>query len=130
MSSSFALVKFKKTGNIYYTYYNGTSDTICPFLYTAQECYDPKIDCYCAISYGRTLWGQHSSRTFPDNVTDVDDVEIYSDYGGGFYWDGTGSESIKMINPILDEWGELALPNEKSGMPEWVDEFLKSLDNT
>ncbi len=129
MSSAFALVRFKKTGNIYYTYYDGTSDIIFPHLYTAQECYDPKIDCYCAISYGRTLRYRpgYSSWTFPDNVVDLDEVEIYSDYGGGFYWTETGSESIKMINPTLDDFGELVLPNEKPGMPEWADKFLKSL---
>lgn len=129
MSAAWVLVKFKKTGNIYYGCYEGTSDTIRPFLCTPQECYDPEIDCYCPISYCRDLSRQHSSWRFPDNVDDLDDVEIYSDYGGCFYWDGTGSESIKMINPVLDEYGELMLPNEKSGMPKWVKEHFKSREN-
>lgn len=30
MSKSVALVKFKKTGNIYYGYYNGTCDVLSP----------------------------------------------------------------------------------------------------
>lgn len=126
MSAGFALVKFKKTGNIYYTCYEGTSDTIVPFLFTPQECYDPNMDCYCAISYSREMCRQRSSWAFPDNVLDIDAVEIYANYGG-FYWDETGSESIRMINPALDEWGELRLLNEKVGMPQWARDFLDSL---
>ena len=38
MSRSFALVKFKKTGNIYYGCYDGTCDVMYPFLCTPQEC--------------------------------------------------------------------------------------------
>lgn len=124
MSCSFALVKFKKTGNIYYGCYNGTSDIMIPFLCTPQECYDEKLDCYCAITYCRELSYRHESWKFPEDVTDLDDIEIYSDYGGGFYWSGTGSESIKMIDDFLDPW-EAVYEDMKHGVPEWVEEFLK-----
>lgn len=124
MSAAFGLVRFKTTGNIYYCCYEGTSNSLRPHICTPEECYDEKLDCYCAISYCREL-GARKGWNPPDDVTDWDDVEIYSDYGGGFYWDGTGSESVKMLKLSLDEWGELLIPNEKCGIPEWAEEFLK-----
>lgn len=128
MSASFGLVRFKKTGNIYYGCYEGTSDLMLPFICTPEECYDEKIDCYCAITYCRNIEGQYETWLFPDDVADLDDIEIYSDYGGGFYWNGTGSESVKMIKDYLDPW-ERCYKNMKDGQPKWVEEFLKHQDS-
>ena len=123
MSRSYALIKFKSTGNIYFGCYDGTSDVLIPFICTPEECYDEKVDCYLSISYCRELSSKYDSWKFPDDVTDLDDVEIYSDYGGGFYWPGTGSESIKMIKyPLAPDFDI-----ELDGHPEWVEEFWKGL---
>lgn len=126
MSATYALVRFKKTGNIYFGCYEGTSDTMNPFICTPEECYDEMSDCYCSISYCRGLLLSRGYR-FPDNVTDLDEVEIYSDYGGGFYWPGTGSESIKMIEDYRDPWEE-CYEKMIDGKPEWVEEFLKQFE--
>ena len=126
MSKAFALVKFKKTGNIYYGCYNGTPDILLPFLCTPQECYDETLDCYCSVAYCTEL-SDHNSWEFPDNVTDLDNIEIYSDYGGGFYWSGTGSESVKMVNEFLNPFDEV-YEDIKDGQPEWVEDFLKRLE--
>lgn len=128
MSASFALVRFNKTGNIYYGCYEGTSDLMLPFICTPEECYDENIDCYCAITYCRNIKGQYTTWLFPNDVADLDDIEIYSDYGGGFYWSGTGSESIKMIKDYLDPW-EQCYENIKDGQPKWAEEFLKHQDS-
>ena len=128
MSASFALIKFKTTGNIYYGCYEGTSDILIPFIFTPEECYNKETDCYCAISYGRELNKRHNySWEFPDNVNDLDDVEIYSDYGGGFYWSGTGSESAKMVKHYLDPFYEMD-DDVTDGEPEWVKEFLEGFE--
>lgn len=124
MSASFGLVKFKRTGNIYYGCYEGTSDLIIPFICTPEECYDKETDCYLAITYCRKLDNECKTWKFPDNITDLDNIEIYSDYGGGFYWSGTGSESIKTIKDHLDPWEE-CYKDMKNGKPEWVKEFLE-----
>lgn len=124
MSRAFGLVRFSRTGNIYYCCYNGTCDITIPFLCTSEECYNEKLDCYCAITYCQELSRQHGSWAFPDNVSDLDDIEIYSDYGGGFYWRGTGSESIKMINDYLAPFEE-CYKDIKDGQPDWVKEFLE-----
>ena len=128
MSATFGLVKFKKTGNIYYACYEGTTDIMIPYLCTPEECYDEKTDSYWAITYCRELGDKHKTWKFPDNIADLDDIEIYSDYGGGFYWSGTGSESIKMINDYLMPY-EQCWEDMKYGEPEWVKEFLKHLGN-
>lgn len=129
MSSSFGLVKFDRTGNIYYGRYNGTSDIMTPYLCTPEECYDEKLDCYCAITYCQELGRQHESWEFPDDCTDLDDIEIYVDYGGGFSWCGTGSESIKMIKDYLAPY-EQCWEDIIDGEPDWVKEFLEHLENT
>ena len=127
MGASFGLVKFKKTGNIYYGCYEGISDIMIPFICTPKECYNEQNNCYHPIIYCRTLDSQYKTYNFPDVVADLDDIEIYSDYCGGFYWSGTGSESIKMIknylNPLIEVYSDI-----KYGKPNWVKEFLDLLD--
>lgn len=58
-----------------------------------------------------------------ESLTNLDDIEIYSDYGGGFYWDGTGSESEKVIVTFLVPFDQC--PKDiKYGQSEWVKDFL------
>lgn len=123
MSSTFALVKFKTTGNVYFGCYDGTSDILIPHILTPEECYDEELDCYCSIIECRKL-AQYKSWMFPFDEL-VDDVEIYSDYGGGFYWSGTGSETIRMVREPLNM---STYYETKDGMPEWAREFLESLE--
>ena len=125
MSASWGLVRFNKTGNIYMGCYEGTSDIFNPCLCTPEECYDEKIDCYCSISYCRELGFNRDAWVFPDGVKDVDNVEIYSDYGGGWYWSGTGSESLKKLKTGVNPFEEGI--DDKEGKPDWVVGFLKSI---
>lgn len=123
MSRAFGLIKFKKTGNIYYGCYNGTSDVMYPCLCTPEECrdedgrYDSITYCAGLVENGNFDW------RFPKDVSDIDKVEIYSDYGRGFWWYGTGSETAKRIA------GPLAPYDEDfpifSGKPEWVEKFFE-----
>ena len=99
-----------------------------PYLCTPEECYDEETDCYCAITYCRKLGDQHKIWKFPDDITDLDEIEIYSDYGGGFYWSGTGSESIKMIKSFLMPYEE-CWEDMKDGEPKWVEDFFKHRDS-
>lgn len=128
MSASFGLVKFKSTGNIYYCCYEGTSDLLNPHICTPEACYNLEMDMFCAISYCRGLRELHYDQTFPDNVTDLDEVEIYADYGNGFYWKGFGSESCKMIKGPLDPWNERGVCIT-DGTPEWAKKELEFLNS-
>lgn len=131
MSAAIALIRFNKTGNVYYGDYEGTSDILSPFICTPKECYDEKLDCYDPIGFCRKM-NSTCSWIFPSNVTDLDDVEIYSDYGGGFYWTGAGSESIKMLKEYLNPWEECSKAI-RDGKPEWfkgyVNEFEEGTDS-
>ena len=129
MSAAWALIKFKKTGNIYYGCYEGTSDVLIPYICTPEECYNKETDCYCPISYCRELAYGHDKWEFSvisncacNSVEDLDEVEIYADYGGGFYWTGEGSETLKMIKDPLDPWE--SNPTYKDGIPNWAGEIL------
>ena len=120
-------MKFQRTGNIYMCCYEGTSDILNPFICTPEECYDEKFEWYCSITYCRDL-SKGRSWAFPDGVTDLDNVEIYSDYGGGFYWSGTGSESLMMIKDGINTFEEEI--EETFEVPDWVRNFMIDLVGT
>lgn len=115
MSRAIALIRFNKTGNIYYGCYDGTNDIMYNsfteyqdnfsiFDWCSEHCYDyQKID--------KTL------------IKDEDDIEIYSDYGSGFYWDGKGSEEYRVITKNFSPWYDYDL-HYINGKPYWVEEFM------
>lgn len=126
MSAAYGMVKFKSTGNIYMCCYEGTSDIMIPFIFKPNECIDEE-GCYRAISYGRKLCdGYKRSWEFPV-VDDLDECEIYSDYGGGFYWNGTGSESAMMLKEPINFGEDVPYGKYTNGKPEWVTEFWRKV---
>lgn len=129
MSASWAAIKFKRTGNIYLGCYEGTSDTMNPIICTPEECYDEKLDCYCSIQYcrERSLTRHHWCWKLPEGVEDLDEVEIYSDYGGGFWWYGVGSENLRLIESPIDEFGCVDFDKIIDGKPKWVEIFEAGL---
>lgn len=123
MSAAFALIKFKNTGNIYYGCYEGSTGVLIPFICTPKECYNIQDEYYSPIDYCRNLDKKSETWKIPNNIIDLEEVEIYSDYGNGFYWQGNGSESIKMIENYLMPWeSDIEIVN---GQPKWVKDFLK-----
>lgn len=131
MSKAWALVRFEKTGNIYCGCYNGTVDLMLPMLCTSEECYDKETDCYWAIKYCQDLPYCEKNKN-----EDIDDVEIYVDYGKGFYWKGKGNESMKRLafnslDPYNIEYyhGIPVTANETPiyGKPDWVTNFFNKL---
>lgn len=130
MSGAFALIKFKKTSNIYYGYYEGSSSILRPHICTPEECYDEQYDWYDPKSYIKTL-DETKTWEFPDYAPDIDDVEIYSDYGYGFYWRAKGSEIYRMVDhsSCYDEDGYLFV-EEKRGQPKWAKKFLEKLEES
>ncbi|MBQ4523522.1 MAG: hypothetical protein IJA10_11315 [Lachnospiraceae bacterium] len=120
MSAASGLVRFKRTGNIYMCCYEGTSDIMIPFIFKPEECLQDGY--YHPISYGRKL-GDENEWNKPD-VDDIDEIEIYSDYGSGFYWEGEGSESAKVITKGTN-FGYIY--DYTNGKPKWVTDFWNSL---
>lgn len=133
MSASFALIKFKKTGNIYYGCYEGTSDVLLPYICTPEECYNKNIDCYCPITYCRELTDRAANRSWIISDDELkgsylDDVEIYSDYGGGFYWKSSGCEAFKKVNVWGTPYDDGCI-DYADGVPDWAKEFLEEETN-
>ena len=121
MSAASGLVRFKKTGNIYMCCYEGTSDVMLPFIFKPEECLEN--DYYCAISYGRKI-NNEKDWVNSNELNDIEDIEIYSDYGGGFYWKGEGSESARIITKGVNF---AYIYDYTDGRPKWVTEFWKSI---
>ena len=127
MSASWALIRFKKTGNIYMGCYEGTSDTMNPYICTAEECLDEKYQVYSSITHCRNIAAERDW-IFPENVSDLDDVEVFSDYGFGGVYSAVGSETARMIDCPLDEFGELDWDKISHTKPDWVDVYWASLE--
>ena len=108
MSYSWGAVKFND-GLIKYYLYNGGSDTCYTRLYNKASSIDQTYkDCLCIHS---------------------EDVEIYSDYGGGSYWKGMACKRCSAItvgyfkdNEDYDFLGNLKVtPVIHNGRPDWID---------
>ena len=115
MSKAIALIRFNKTGNIYYGCYDGTIDV----MYSSFTEYQDNLDIFDWCS-------EHCcdyQKIDKNLIKDEDNIEIYSDYGGGFYWDGKGSEEHRIITKNFTPWYDYDL-NYIDGKPYWVEEFM------
>lgn len=122
MSNALALVKFLDTGNIYVTVYRGTTDNLFPRLFKVKDYANEKYN-YSCFDYMRSLIANEPNWIEPKDV-ELFPVEIYSDYGGGFFWDGLGNENLKFVSwnycPIC--YGNI---DYVDGVPEWAKQFIK-----
>ena len=98
--------------------YSGIGAILSPTIYTPEEWYSSSLDRYCATtSLGNILYVYE----YPEDA-DWDTIDIYADFEYGLYWQGIGSESLKLIKEgcvPYEECDELS-----RGKPQWVEEFL------
>lgn len=127
-------------GNIKYFEYDGTDDICRPKLYdTFDEMIDNWRKPYVSIeanniTHDKKSWFKKIFRNNKDKEQsmcdhNVEDVEIYTDYGGGFYWKGT---ACRKCNMILEGKEPCELPIEDrsiEGIPEWAEDFNKYYDD-
>lgn len=134
MSRSWALVKFINTGNIYIGLYDGTTDVLYPYVLPLEKCWDEEHKVYSPFKFIPKI----STQEINYNKEDVSPVEIYSDYGGGFFWEGEGIEGCGFIlsqsrcpwgNCYPDPWtGDTSDMIEVcDGAPEWAENFMNKL---
>ena len=125
MSKEWGLIRFCKTDNIYVGCYYGTVDLMCPAICTLNDCYQKENDCYSPVDY--CLFKKIN---IPDkrDIEDLDYIEIWTRYGGGFYWTGLGSEKYKAIIEGCDPWGSELLGYPIDGKPKWAVDFMKKLE--
>lgn len=131
MSRAFGLVKFIDTGNIYMGVYDGTCDVFYAKIFTAEECYDEKTDWYNCFAYIDKLLENDGEW----EIKKLSPVEIYSDYGGGFWWKGFGDESQKLIDfnscdsyrASTDAYSCSDDIEVFNGAPDWARKFMEEM---
>lgn len=118
MSKALGLVKFSD-GEIFETCYNGTVDIMWRFFISKE-----KLD---KNFYGDIFYFYENSRnnTYKGPSLYDEIVEIYSDYGKGFYWKGLANKKYKCITSGIDPYNELEYDEIKDGQPNWVKKYLK-----
>ena len=127
-------IAFLKCGNdIYAGVYDGTSDILCEEFITLEEYYkliDSDKSIYSRIYHNPDL-------KIPSDVN-TEKCEIYSDYGRGFYWEGSFNKEYKVVVNGLDPYNLYSLSNYfcfendaeeeeieiKYGKPDWLSGLL------
>lgn len=108
MSSAILLVRFPN-GDIRFGFYFGTSDVALPKLITEPDgWYDLK----------GTPWPSSAELA---SLEGVEDVEVYSDYGGGFSWPGRATRDwlVEGHDPFDGD-------RDHDGTPQWAaDELVR-----
>lgn len=131
MSHSNGEVRFND-GSIKHFEYNGTSDICIPKLY---DTYDEMIDNYRTyntlakennIDYNKTPWykrillkykGDNKKINMCNHNEEL--VEIYTNYGGGFYWNGTACRNCNMLLKGTEPFADDNVYT--NGIPEWAE---------
>ncbi len=138
MSRALALVKFNKTGNIYMGVYSGTTDVLYPVILTPEKCINEE-GIYDVFRYVEEAYNHLNTDEMEYDNSEIDDVEIYSDYGGGFYWEGKGVEKHGYIlNDYLAPFDYVTSPLPwynvaddsimvMDGVPKWAEEFMNKI---
>ena len=120
MGKTISLVKCKLDGKIFAGVYNGTSDCV--------ERYFAPID---ELSDFLNFINRMKEHEYQEPPFLEEHCIIYSDYGSGFWWDGTFDRNKRCVvkgaslDPIECEFGyDPEIHNER---PQWVDEILEGL---
>lgn len=129
MSRSWALVKFINTGNIYIGLYDGTADVLYPYVLPLEKCWNEEHKVYDPFKF---IPETHIRKMGYDKE-EISPVEIYSDYGGGFFWQGKGVEKYGFIlsqscYPWRDYYPDTSDVIEIiDGTPKWAEDFMNKL---
>lgn len=115
MSNALLKVRFND-GLILYGQYHGTSDTCHLNLFDSVE---------EASSYNRfTPEGYSALQKNNEGEAVPEAVEIYSDYGSGWYWQGRACRVTKQITDNLDGFNEGydTVPRDRIYSDDWARE--------
>ena len=107
MSRAYGVVRFQSDDKLLYYLYDGTSDICVPSLCD-------NID---------DIWKDNGWKKC--NCNQDEPVEIYSDYGGGFYWQGRACRHCMCITEKINPWEECKLKEITDEQPQWISEIWK-----
>lgn len=120
MSRAIALVKFND-GTIVRGCYDGTRDAISQWLITDEDLKEKYNG--CCFSWDSEKWDNYDNEYIDTNIiNDAEDVEIFTNYGEGLYWNGKASRSKMVITTStnLDDVDYIKYT------PGWVKEYFKN----
>ena len=130
MSRCLALMRFKDTGTILMGIYSGITDVVYPRMFPCEHFWNDEQQCYFIFEHEYDCLNYNHEHIRLENAVDV---EIYSDYGGGFYWEGRAVEKYGYILPYyqtpfgnnhpfyLDDDNSIVVYD---GIPNWAKEFM------
>jgi hypothetical protein len=122
MSDSLGLVRFPD-GELRVAYYFGGPGLMVPFLFRLDE---------AAAVWGagmEPLMARMDSLAGQSEPKDVEDVQIWADYGDTYWWEGTASRSAGLLVSGIDPDGvtkEMGDPRGEDprpiyhGRPDWI----------
>ena len=133
MSRALALMKFTDTGTILMGIYDGTVDCVYPKMFPCEYFYNKEEDCYCV--FDKEYDCLNADIVIDAVEKEATDVEIYSDYGGGFFWNGKAVESCGHILPHYRDpfrtsysfYEDCNKIDIYDGVPEWAEDFMKNV---
>lgn len=120
MSRAIALIRFKD-GTIVRGCYNGTSDFLSQWLITDEEL-QKKYNGSC-FSWDEIMYKNFDEKFIDsDSLTDLEEVEVYSDYGSGFLWKDKASKSRMSMQYATNIDSVVSIKD----IPNWVIEYFKN----
>lgn len=122
MSKVYTLVRFSKTGNIYYGSYDTIGQIAGNYICTPKEAYDAADDVYDKTAFWREKEKRDGCNAYTyeclvGTEPECDDVEVYVPSLRAAF-PSKGSEQRKLISG----WDRKASPI-KEDLPYWVEEF-------
>lgn len=106
MSSAYGVVRFKSDGKLLFYLYDGTSDICVPTLCENMD----------------DIWKDNG--WLRCKCEHDEPVEIFSDYGGGFYWEGKACRHCMCITKGLEPWSnEDEIVDITHEQPKWLKEI-------
>ena len=134
MSRANAYIKFNDTGHLYFGGYDGTTDymkpNILPITKETVKKYGVSDICLSGITFYYEFEPQEfTEEEFESMVKNSTDCEIYTDYGGGYYWEAKGYErnpdTFSIITKNLSPYYYDELEDDTymtDGEPDWMDD--------
>jgi hypothetical protein len=110
VSSGTLFVRFPD-GEVRYGIYHGTCDIANDRLFaTSDEAWEARVT------------GAHNWPLDSPEPAVTEPVSIYTNYGGGFYWEGRASREMLTDGhqPYGDEWDGSGRTHMTDGAPEWL----------
>ena len=136
MSRACAYIKFTNSGNLYFGGYCGTCDYmkshILPITKENVDKYAVSDICLDGIKFYYEFEPDVSDDDYKEMCKNSSPCEIYSTYGGGFYWEAFGYErgedTFSVITKRLSPYyGEEAYESMVDGEPDWMDEVRAAI---